>query len=91
MDPSIRFSDVLYFLAELAVYVVMAWWGLTRDVPVVFGALLGVGGVAVLAAAWAIFAAPRARIPLHGIANVVFRVAWFGIGAAAGLALVAGA
>ena len=47
MDSSLRFTDVLYFLGELAVYVSVAWWGFTRDVPVVMRLLLGVGGIAV--------------------------------------------
>jgi len=42
----------------------------------------------VFAAAWSVFAAPRAAIPLRGAANTMFRFAWFGLAAAAGLELL---
>lgn len=89
-ESCIGFTDVLWFLAELAAYAAVAWWGLTREVPLAVRLLLGLGGIAVFATTWAVFAAPRASRPLRGAANVVFRVAWFGLGAAAGLVAVLG-
>ncbi len=88
MDSQIRGTDALTFLAELGVYVAVPWWGFTRDVPVAIRGLLGVVGIVVFAATWAIFAAPKASRPLQGMANVVFRIAWFGFGGAAGLILL---
>ncbi len=88
MTSSIRFTDVLYFAAELAVYVAVAWWGVTREVPA--AGLVGIGSIVVMATTWSVFAAPRASIPLHGIGSLVFRLAWFGVGAAAGVVLTLG-
>jgi len=87
MDALIRFADVCYFLAELVVYAVVAWWAFTREGPVAVRGLLGVGTIVVFAATWAVFAGGD---PLRGAANVMFRVAWFGLGAAAGLDLLVG-
>lgn len=81
---------MLYFLAELAVYVSVSWWGFTQDSAAGIRGLLGLGTIVVFAAAWAAFAAPRAAIPLRGMAIVAFKLAWFGLGAAAGLVVMLG-
>ncbi len=90
MDPSIRFRDMLYFLAELAVYAAVAWWGFTRDAPLALRLLLGLGGVIAFAVSWAVLASPKASIPLRGLANVAFRAGWVGLGAVAGMVVVLG-
>ena len=87
MTDSIRFTDVLYFLAELAVYVAVTWWGFTRDVPAVARWGLGLGGLVVFAVVWGLFAAPRAPVRMHGGAGLTFRIVWFGLGAAAVVAI----
>ncbi len=83
-----RITDMLYFFAELLVYVALAWWGFTRAVPVPIRWCLGLGGVTLFAASWGVFAAPRASIALHGAAGTSFRLVWFGIGAAAAVTVV---
>ncbi|GAB2909365.1 hypothetical protein GCM10027047_04420 [Rhodococcus aerolatus] len=80
--------DVLAFTAELGVYVAAGWWGATRVLPVPLRALLATVLVVTLAAAWGLLASPRAPWPLTGAASVAFRVGWFGLGAAALLALL---
>lgn len=90
MNSPVRYSDVLAFLAELAVYVALVWWGSTREVAPGVRGLLAVGGVVVFAGTWAVFSAPRATKPLRGPAGIAFRVAWFGSGFAVGLSLILG-
>jgi hypothetical protein len=86
MNEGVRLFDVFYFLAEMAVYAAVVWWAVTQDSAVVVRVLLAVGGVAVFATAWAIFAAPRAPVRLPGALDAAFRIVWFGLGASAGLA-----
>ena len=90
MKDSVSFTGLLYFLAELAVYVAVAWWGFTRDVPTAARWGLGLGGIVVFAGLWGVFAAPRARVPLHGAVGLTFRVLWFGLGAAAAAVVILG-
>jgi hypothetical protein len=84
----LKLVDVMYFLAEILVYVAIAWFGFTRDVPDVVRWCLGLGGVAVFAVSWGLFASPRAGFALHGTADTAFRVLWFGLGAAAAVVVV---
>ena len=86
---SVKFLDVLYFLAEVAVYVAVAWWGFSRAVPTVARWGLAVGLLAVFAASWGVFAAPGAVLPLQGWLDPAFRVLWFGLGIAAAIMLIA--
>lgn len=86
---SITFRDVAYFLAEVAVYVAVVWWGFSRAVPSVARWGLGVGLLAVFAVSWGVCAAPGASLPLHGWLGTAFRVVWFGLGLAAAVSLVA--
>lgn len=37
---------------------------------------------------WGLLASPRATFPLHGVADAIFRIGWFGLGAAAALVVV---
>ncbi len=72
--------DVLYFLAELASYAAIALFGMTRHLPLAARILLAAGGVVLFATAWALFAAPNdPKWPLHGAADTLFRLAWFGL------------
>ena len=89
MTSSIRFTDILYFLAEMAVYVAVAWWGFSRDVPVLARWALGLGLLAVFAVTWGLLAAPHASFALSGFADVLFRVLWFGLGLAAAIVVIA--
>lgn len=84
-----RFLDVLYFFAEILVYVAVAWWGFTRDVPAPARWCLGLGGLVVFAATWGMLASPRANFALQGLADTVFRVVWFATGAAAAIVVIA--
>ena len=86
---SVRVYDVLYFLAEMAAYVAVVWWAVTRPVPLAARVGLGVLVLVVFAIAWALFAAPRAPLPLSGAADVAFRAGWFGLAAIAAAAVVA--
>ncbi len=90
MNDSIGVADLLWFVAEVAVYIAVAWWGVAHDVPVAARTALGIALVGAFAAGWGTFVAPRARVPLRGAASVVFRVVWFGPGAAAALSLILG-
>lgn len=87
---ALRWADVLYFAAEMVVYVAVAWWGFTRAVPDPARWCLGLGAIALLAVAWGLLASPKAGIPLHGAVDVLFRVLWFGLGAAAAVAVLVG-
>lgn len=75
--------DVAYFVAELVVYASVAWWAATRPIPLAGRVGLAVGLVLGLAVTWGVFAAPQATIGLTGAAGTVFRLMWFGVGAAA--------
>ena len=91
MTSSIKLTDILYFLAEIAVYVSVTWWGFSRDVPTPARWALGLGILAAFAVTWGLLAAPRATVDLPGLADVLFRLFWFGLGLAAAIALIAGA
>src|ERR1700712_49401 len=80
VTSSIKVTDILYFLAEIAVYVAIAWWGFSRDVPVPARWVLSLGLLAVFAVSWGLVAAPNASIRLPGVADVLFRLLWFGLG-----------
>ncbi|MET8626778.1 YrdB family protein [Kitasatospora sp. NPDC004669] len=75
-------DDALAFLLELAVYAAAVWFGLTRQVtrPARWALALAlpVGYVVV----WALFGAPGATVPLHGVARAVLDLVWFGSAAA---------
>lgn len=88
---TVRFSDVLYFLAELAVYTAVVWWGLSRDASTPVRWLLATGGLSTLAISWGLVAAPRAIFALHGVGDVAFRVAWFGCGLIAAVIVISAA
>ena len=72
--------SLLFALELLALFAVLRWGygsgGLAR-------ALLGVAALAVMAALWGQFAAPRAPRRLSGWALAAFMSAWFGVAAVA--------
>ena len=89
MTSTIKFTDILYFLAEVAVYVAVVWWGLTREISTPARWVLAVGLFAVFAVSWGLVAAPRASWHLPGAADLAFRLIWFGLGLAAAVTVVA--
>ena len=79
-QPEVGVREVLYFLAEVAVYVAVAWWAFTRELAPALRWLLAIGLVAAFAIPWALLASPKARWPLPGWADTMFRIVWFGLG-----------
>lgn len=73
----------LAFAAEIACYVAVGYWGFTVRGSLPFRCLVGLGVPALMAVAWALFAAPKASYGVHGVARIAFETAWFGLGAAA--------
>jgi hypothetical protein len=71
------------FLLEIAVLVAIGNWGFSLTQGEVVRLVAGLGGPLVMAVLWGVFAAPKATIPLEGVADTAFRIAWFGLGAAA--------
>jgi hypothetical protein len=69
------------FLLELAVLVALGYFGFHQSGAL--GWVLGLGLPVVFAVLWGCFASPRAPRPLPRVVDPVFRVAWFGCGAAA--------
>lgn len=71
------------FLLELAVLLAVGYWGFALTQGLVTRLLAGLGGPVLMAVLWGVFAAPKASAPLHGVADVAFRIGWFGVGAVA--------
>ncbi|MGF1424881.1 YrdB family protein [Kitasatospora sp. LaBMicrA B282] len=71
------------FLLELGVYVAAGGWGFTAGRRRATRLLLGLGGPLVLVVLWALFGAPSAVHPLHGVPRVGFELLWYGAGTAA--------
>lgn len=76
-------NQVLTFFLELAVYASVILWALRTFPGTLAKSVIAIAGVAVLAVAWGLFAAPKASMPLHGAVLVAFQTAWFGVGVAA--------
>lgn len=87
---TLKMTDVLYFIAEIVVYIAVAWWGFSRELPGLLRWCLGLGGPVVFAVTWGLLASPRAKFALHETADTLFRVVWFGLGAAAVIVVIAG-
>lgn len=85
---TITVVNVLYFLAEAAVYVFLFWWGITREVSSPLKLVLAIALVSVFALAWGVFASPGAMLALPGVADLIFRVVWFAAGAAAAIGVL---
>ncbi|MFC4529440.1 YrdB family protein [Sphaerisporangium dianthi] len=80
----------LMFLLELGVYVAVGYWGFTISPNWAVKLLLGIGGPVLFAVIWGVFGAPKASVPLHGMARAALELLWFGggVAAAAGAGLV---
>ncbi|WP_062132507.1 YrdB family protein [Demequina aestuarii] len=70
------------FLAELGMYVGVAWWGLAAYEGV-WSWIVGIGLPLAVMGIWAVFLSPRAGMPLPDGAQVAVRVALLLVGAAA--------
>jgi hypothetical protein len=71
------------FLLELAVLFAVGYWGFRLSVGLTLRLVAGLGTPVLMAVLWGLLAAPKASFPLHGVADVSFRIAWFGVGALA--------
>jgi hypothetical protein len=83
VDERIDANDVVAFLVEVTVVVLLALAGFTADAAVAVRVLLGLGLPLVAVVLWGLFAAPRARVespPLRLLVKVVV----LGAGVAAG-------
>ncbi|WP_433237517.1 YrdB family protein [Streptosporangium sp. CA-135522] len=75
-------TELIWFAAELAVYVAVGYWGLGRSTRLRrLGAM--VGGIALFATVWGLFCAPQATYPLVGAVKVAVEAVWFAAGAVA--------
>jgi len=88
--PTVGWREVGYFLAEMAVFGSIAWWGLSRDMGAWLRLPFTCALLALFAASWGLLVSPKAKWPLAGLAAVGFRLLWFGLGLAALVALVLG-
>ena len=68
----------LVFVFEVLGLVAVAWWSVSLGG--VWGVVLAVVAVSVMAALWGRFAAPRAASRLEGAPLAVFMLAWFSVG-----------
>jgi len=67
-------NDVVAFLVELVVLVLLAWAGFAADTSLWLRLVLGIGLPLVAAVLWGLFAAPRARVkspPLQLLTKLV--------------------
>ena len=71
---------IVAFVLELAVLAACAVAAYQWPDRFVHRASLAVSALLVMGLLWGLFAAPRARRRLTGMASVAFRVAWFGVG-----------
>ena len=78
-------NDVVAFLVEMGVLVLLAWAGFTA--PGATGWLLGIGLPLVAAVAWGMFAAPRARVQSESL-RLVTKLVVLGAGVVAGFVVL---
>ncbi|RAG82600.1 hypothetical protein DN069_26935 [Streptacidiphilus pinicola] len=76
-------NELLAFVLELVALGCLAWWGFHVGHSTAVHVLLGVGAPVLMAVAWGMFAAPRARHPLPIPALIVFKLVVFGLAGAA--------
>ena len=81
MDVNV--NDVVAFVVEVGVLVLLAWAGFTAEAPVVVRVMLGGGLPVVAAVLWGVFAAPRARVS-SGRLRLVTKLVVLGAGVVAG-------
>ena len=80
---AVNANDVVAFLVEVLVLVLLAWAGFSADASWLLRVLLGVGLPVVAAALWGLFAAPRARVSSEPL-RLVTKVVVLGAGVVAG-------
>lgn len=73
-------SLTVAFLLELAVLVAVGYYAFTLRTSTAVHLIVGIGGPVVMAVLWGVFASPNASVPLHGVVNAAFQLAWFGVG-----------
>jgi hypothetical protein len=71
------------FLLELVALGVLGWWGATRGTSLALSVLLGAAAPTAAAVAWALFAAPKARIRLPMAGILAIKALVFGSASAA--------
>ena len=76
-------NETLAFLVELVALGGLAWWGFHTGHNIAVHLLLGLGAPLLMAVAWGMFAAPKARRPLPVPARLVFKLLVFGLASAA--------
>ena len=80
---AVNANDVVAFLVEVLVLVLLAWAGFSADASGLLRVLLGVGLPVVAAVLWGLFAAPRARVSSEPL-RLVTKVVVLGAGVVAG-------
>jgi hypothetical protein len=76
----------MFFFLELATYVAVIYWALTRELHLALRIGLAVAGVAIMVTVWSLLGAPTATYHLEGWNRAALLVVWFGAGVAALLA-----
>lgn len=76
-------NEGLAFLLEVVALAVLAWWGWQTVETTAVRLLLAVAAPTVAAVLWGLFAAPKARIPVHLAGVLTVKVLVFGAAAAA--------
>ncbi|MFI9365205.1 DUF2568 domain-containing protein [Kitasatospora sp. NPDC053057] len=71
-------DDTLALLLELAAYAAAVRFGLTRRAARPARWALALALPAGYVVVWALFGAPGATVPLHGVGRVVLDLLWFG-------------
>lgn len=74
------------FLLELCILGAVGYWGFANHVAWLAKVGWGIGTPLLIAVLWGVFGAPKAVVPLHGVALLLFELIIFG---AAPIALVA--
>lgn len=76
-------NELLAFLGELVALGGLAWWGFHAGHGTAVHVLLGLGAPLLMAVAWGMFAAPKARRPLPTPALLVFKLVVLGLASVA--------
>ena len=74
---------VLTFLLELSVLVALGYWGVQTGQGLLAKIGLALGALALAAAVWALFGAPKATWPLQGYRHLIVDAVFFGAAAIA--------
>ena len=84
-EIDVNANDVVAFLVEIAVLVLLAWAGFRA--PGAAGWLLGIGLPVVAGVLWGVFAAPRARVSSEPL-RLVTKLVVLGAGVVAGFVVL---